>query len=262
MQTIYTAFLLLLIGVPMQIIGQEEESKSTYTLHYDPVDAKQSAQIVRWLEEGKELVNSFFGRDYKSQFGVYLFSERDSLGKQWQKDWNMPKFKSRCWMVASGIAHRLDVLSPRVWKEQACGHDVRDTLATKRIIIHEMVHVFHGQYNPSPTFEDVDNIDWFAEGLAVYASGQLDQERYSDARRLIISKGGPKKLSKVWKGSNKYGIAGSLVKFIDEKYGREVLIELIGFTTADQMLGYLKTTEKKLITTWKEDIRQHKSVNR
>jgi hypothetical protein len=38
----------------------------------------------------------------------------------WQKDWNEPRFKSECWMVASGVASKLDVISPKSWDKQAC----------------------------------------------------------------------------------------------------------------------------------------------
>ena len=190
-----------------QIEGQiknKSDSPLIYKLHYDSTNVQEAKQVAFWLEEGQQVVINFFNKNYKQKFDVYLFSQRDSLDKQWQKDWNMPKFKSRCWMVASGIAHRLDILSPNVWEDQACGHDTKDTVATKKIVIHEMIHVFHGQHNPSPTFENIDNIDWFVEGLAVYASGQLDKQRYSEVRKLSLREKGPTKLSKIWKGSNKY----------------------------------------------------------
>ena len=166
----------------------------------------------------------------------------------------MPGFISQCWMVASGIGHRLDILSPRTWKEQACEHDPADSEATRKIIIHELVHVFHGQHNPSPTFDDIDNIDWLLEGMAVYVSGQLDDDRFTRATKFIKETGGPNEFANIWKGENRYGLAGSIIQYIDLTYGRSVVKELLGFTTATQVLTHLKTTEEALIEAWKKSV--------
>lgn len=226
--------------------------KKVYLLHYDSIDNQQAKQIELWLYQGQKVIEGFFNKGFENKFDVYVFSERDSLDKQWQKDWNMPGFKSECWMVASGIAHRLDILSPRIWKTQACEHDNNDTIATKKLIIHELVHVFHGQNNPSPTFENIENIDWFVEGLAVYVSGQLDEVRLKRAKSYILDKGAPIKLADIWNGEHKYGFAGSIVKFIDDKYGREVLVKLISYTKLTEILNTLNISEKELMKEWKQ----------
>ena len=163
-------------------------------------------------------------------------------------------------MVASGIAHRLDILSPRIWETQACEHNNKDTLATKKLIVHELVHVFHGQHNPSPTFENVDNIDWLLEGLAVYASGQLDKERYERAKSYMLAEEGPNSLADIWKGEHKYGLAGSMVKFIDDTYGRKTVVQLIGFTKMNEVLGALQISEEELIRQWKQSFNLKKSA--
>ncbi len=262
--------LLLLVGLTSLLGCQNKQKQKTdpavtdpgihtttnpdknYELHYDAIDQEQATQIVHWLDQGQKDIHQFFGSDFKQDFDVYLFSERDSLDKQWQKDWNMPDFKSQCWMVASGIAHRLDILSPRIWETQACEHNSKDTITTQKLIIHELVHVFHGQHNPSPTFEHVENIDWLVEGLAVYASGQLDEERYERAKTFMQTEEGPDKLANIWKGEHKYGLAGTLAKFIDDTYGRKALIQLISLTKADDVLQTLAITEEELIKRWKQ----------
>ena len=225
-----------------------------YHLHYNSVDKQQAEQIKHWLTLGQKDLEGFFNKGFKKGFDVYIFSARDSLDKQWQKDWNMPNFKSQCWMVASGIAHRLDILSPRIWKSQACEHDNKDTIATNKLIIHELVHVFHGQNNPSPTFENIENIDWFVEGIAVYVSRQLSDGRYKRMKKYILEEGGPSKLADIWKGEHKYGLAGSIVKFIDKKYGRDILIKLISFTKATEILTILNISEEELIREWKQSL--------
>lgn len=222
-----------------------------YRLHYQTIDKSQADKIAKWLDQGQSGVTGFFKSDFKKEFDVYIFPERDSLDAQWQKDWNMPEFKSQCWMVASGIAHRLDILSPRVWPTQGCEHDSSNEEATRKLVLHELIHVFHGQYNPSPTFENIDNIDWLVEGIAVYASGQLDIERIARAKSAILEGGGPELLANMWKGEHRYGYSGSLVAYIDQTYGRDVLIQLIGLTTAEEVLTLLDVTEEELLKQWR-----------
>lgn len=251
---------LLLLSILVSIYTQDQTTNVSkddhiYEIHYDSIDALEAKRMSLWLEEGRQIVIEFFNYDYKRKFDIYLFSDRDSLDKQWQQDWNMPTFKSQCWMVASGVANRIDVLSPRVWDTQACEHDVQDTSATKKLIIHEMIHVFHGQLNQSPTFEDIDNMDWLVEGIAVYASGQLDEKRYEDARNLVIANGGPVMLSDIWKGKNRYGLAGSIVQYLDDNYGRTTLVHLLTYKTAHEVLDYLEISEEELIQEWKISIR-------
>jgi hypothetical protein len=222
-----------------------------FQLHFDLADKQEAEQINTWLKQGQKTIDTFFNKDFEHPFDVYVFSSRDSLDAQWQKDWNMPGFKSQCWMVASGIAHRLDILSPGVWNTQACEHDSSDKKATKNLVIHELTHVFHGQHNPSPTFENIDNIDWLVEGIAVYVSGQLDDARYQRAKTSIQQEDSPNKLAEIWRGENRYGFAGSMVKFIDEQYGRDVLFKLMSLTKAEEVLQVLDISEDELINQWK-----------
>jgi len=247
----------LITGLSSGISIQKEifVKKEIYNLHYNSIDSLQAEEITLWLNQGQKIINKFFNNKFKNEFDVYIFSDRDSLDKQWQKDWNMPGFKSQCWMVGSGIAHRLDLLSPRVWDTQACEHDNKDTIAVKKLIIHELVHVYHGQNNPSPTFENIENLDWFVEGIAVYASGQLNDERYQRTQNYILNEKGPSTLAEIWKGEHKYGLAGSIVKYLDQKYGREILIKLLKTTKATEILNILNISEDELIKGWKHSFK-------
>src|SRR6516165_2607432 len=93
-------------------------------------------------------------------------------------------------MVASGVADRMVILSPRVWKTQAAEHDPADAEHLRDLIAHELVHVYHGQHNPRPDFDGMDDSGWFVEGLAVYVSGQLERSHRGQGsgpsgRRLV-----------------------------------------------------------------------------
>lgn len=251
------AVMMLYILCSNSCIGQHQSvaaasSEGKHSLHFQPIDATEAKQIERWIQNGEADIFQFFNSNFQKSYDVYIYSDRDSLDRQWQKDWNMPTFQSECWMVASGVAHRLDILSPRIWETQACEHDQSDTVSTKQLIIHELVHVFHGQNNPSPTFDDTDNIDWLVEGIAVYASGQLDESRYARAQNTIIEKGAPKKLADIWKGEHRYGYAGSLVQYIDQQYGRDVLIQLIQYNKIADVLNELNISEEQLLSDWEK----------
>jgi hypothetical protein len=173
------------------------------------------------------------------------------LDKQWQKDWNMPDFKSACWMVASGVATKLDAISPARWDTEACEHSYSNKLKTQQLITHELFHVYHGQFNKSPDFGDVENIDWLVEGLATYASGQCDKERMDEVKKALAENKIPSSLNKFWSGSLKYGLSGSVVMFIDQRFGRTKLMGLLRFNKKAEVLSALQITEEKLLVDWK-----------
>jgi len=230
---------------------QATSKAQSFFIHYESSNKEISKLINSWLYQGQKQIESFFNHKFTKPFDVYIFSDRTTLDEQLQNDWNMPEFKSECWMVASGTAYRLDILSPGVWKAQACEHDADDTVAVKKLLTHELVHVFHGQNNASPKFDSINNIDWFIEGLATYVSGQLSEDRYSRAKKFIAEDKGTDKLSDIWIGANRYGLAGSLVQFIDVQYGRNTLFSLLNFTTATEILRHLNLSEDDLIAKWK-----------
>jgi hypothetical protein len=199
-------------------------------------------------------VQAFLGKPYPEAFKVRLFPDRASLTEQWRKDWKAPDLQPECWMVASGTASLLDVLSPAVWKTQGCDHDPSDAKHVSLLLTHELVHVYHGQRNPNPTFDGLDDLGWFIEGLAVYASGQLDATRLSSCRAAVAAGRVPARLKDAWSGKDRYGVAGSMVEFIDRKYGRAVLVRLLPCTDQGQILNIVGLSEEDFLARWKEDL--------
>ena len=159
-------------------------------------------------------------------------------------------------MVASGVASRLDMISPRLWDHQSCDHIYASTIYTRQLITHELVHVYHGQLNASPDFSNVEGIDWFVEGLATFASGQCDTLRIAEVKKAIIENKIPKSLDDFWKGNFRYGLSGSVVMFIDHTYGRARLKELLPFNKKSEILSALKTTEPELLERWRIYIKE------
>ena len=65
-------------------------------------------------------------------------------------------------------------------------------------------------------------------------------------------------LDKFWTGNLKYGLSGSLVMFIDHKFGRQKLIELLKFNKKTELLAKLNIEEQELLFGWKQYIEQYK----
>ena len=139
--------------------------KDNITINYTDADKAEIAKITDFISNGNQTIKKFFGRKFPKSFEVRIFPDRKSLTEFWRKDWNMPDFEAQCWMVASGTAMKLTLLSPRVWKTEACEHNPDDVKDTQFVITHEMAHVFHGQMNPKPNFDGMDDVGWFVEGL-------------------------------------------------------------------------------------------------
>jgi len=225
-----------------------------FSLNYTADDGGTYKKYSTWTTAAVKNAEDFFGMKFKGEFEVYVHPNRKSLDAQWQKDWQMPAFKSECWMVASGVGTKLDLLSPRTWKEQACDHHPTDTVATQQVIIHEVVHVFHGQYNSSPDFSTAEGIDWLVEGLATYASGQLTAKKLGEIKNGLKEGALPTTLDKFWTGKWRYGLSGSMVMYIDKTFGREKLKSLLPFASKGEVLKTLQLSEEKLLADWKKFI--------
>lgn len=250
-------FVLIFISWKLSDNNWITETHNGYILYYKTIDKKNIKEYDRLVENGILSVKIFFNSSFSKEFDIFIHPGRKSLDSTWQKNWNMPDFKSECWMVASGTASRLDLISPKAWENEACEHNYSQTQQTQNLITHELVHVYHGQLNASPDFSNVDGIDWFVEGLATYASGQCDSLRIAEIRKAISDNNIPKKLDDFWKGNLRYGLSGSVVLYIDKKYGRGKLKELLHFNKKTDLLLTLNTTESELLEKWKEYIKKY-----
>jgi hypothetical protein len=225
--------------------------KAGTQLMYSAPDSLQSGKVMSDCAVGMERVEQFFKLQWRGGIQVRLFPDRQSLTAYWRIAWKIPDLQVECWQVASGTASMLAILSPRVWKTEACDHDPDDSTATQLVIIHELVHAFHGQYNPSREFEGMDDVGWFVEGLATYVSGQLERLHSSAASMAIAEHRDPGELKSAWSGRYRYGVCGSMVRYIDVEYGREVLKAMLGSVTQEELLEHLGTSEPAFLSAWK-----------
>ncbi len=142
------------------------------------------------------------------------------------------------------------MLLPSAWATDACDHRAGDVEEARAILRHELTHVFHGQNNVTRDFTGMDDAAWFIEGLAVVVSGQLTKERLFQAREAAAGGQAPKSLATMWSGKHKYGFAGSMVQFIENKYGRDTLKSLLPLTSNDDILAKLEISESELLHDW------------
>ena len=233
------------------------EEHNGYWLHYQEAEPGEISDYRNLIEVGVKAVKEFMDNDFQSSFDVYIHPNRLSIDQTWQQDWNYPHFRSECWMVASGIATKMDLLSPERWADEACEHNSSETEETERLILHELYHVYHGQHNVSPDFSELYGLDWFAEGFATYASGQCDQQRMGEVKKAITDGKVPDALDDFWTGDLRYGFSGSMVMYIDQTYGREMLSELLKFNEKTEVLELIGIAETKLLEEWEDFMRAY-----
>ena len=228
------------------------ESRNGIRYELTAPDSQALPALEAVVEGGRRNAERFFGGRYRTPLLVRIYPDRRSLTAHWAAAWAAPDLKTECWMVASGVAQELAMLSPRSWTTDACEHDPADTAGMRRVIWHEMVHVYHGQGNPHPTFDGMDDLGWLVEGVATLASGQYAAEHRGDARAALRAGLAPTRLADAWSGRYRYGVAASLVAFVDATWGRRTLVWLLAGTTQQEILAALGTTESDLIGRWRD----------
>lgn len=196
-------------------------------------------------------IESFFGAAFPEPVHFKVVADRAGFDDAVAKYGLSP---SQCWMVGMGTADLMVVLSPQAWTKQACEHDAKDLESTRLLVKHELIHVYHEQFNPSRDFTGVDDLDWFIEGLAVFGSGQLTKDRLDPMRSAVAQGPTPASLSKVWTGPDRYAFAGSLVEYVDAKWGRTTTVRLLKARSTAEALAILGTNEKALVDGWRDSV--------
>src|SRR4051794_36641051 len=99
---IATCFFLLLSSVTAPGEWIKKKAK-LYNLNYTASDRSSIKEYDKLIATGIHNASIFFDTAYSYKFEVYIHPDRWSFDSSWQKDWNMPQFKSECWMVGSGV---------------------------------------------------------------------------------------------------------------------------------------------------------------
>jgi hypothetical protein len=248
------AFLLLLSAFQLSAQGNptwKTETRKDFDIAYTAPDDSIATIIIADLELGIEQVTTYFEKPFRKKFKVHLYPNREALNAAWRKLWNEPTFTSECWMVASGDVYDLHILTPRVWKKEACEHDPANREKLSKLVIHELVHVYHGQFTSAPTLGELEAVAWFVEGLATRVSGQLDAKRLNQVKQLIAENKNATELENFWSGQARYGQSGYMIAYIEKLKGKKFLIELLSLTDETSILTKLGMSESELIAGWK-----------
>jgi hypothetical protein len=198
-------------------------------------------------------VEAFFGATMPRPYAVHVVPTHAAMVAFAAKRWKLPDLP--CWAVAMGTGTTLLLLDPPAWKTEACDHANDGPAEVDKVIAHELVHVFHGQHRPDDMeFEQADAIDWFVEGLAIYAAGQLDDERLAQVSELVRSGNEPKRLADAWSGKARYAVSGTLVRLIDRRIGRTSLRGLLPLSKPVDLLAAIGMTESELLEAWQTSV--------
>ncbi len=215
-------------------------------------------QLTAQLAAARAQVEVFFDAPFEEDIQVTVHPDRKHFTASFPAEWGLTT--TECWMVAYGVADQLSALAPRVWAEQACEHDGDDPQHVSQILTHELVHVFHGQHNPTRDFSGAEQVGWFAEGLAVLASGQLSGDHGDADQQALAAERGPTSLETAWSGPWRYGVCGSLVRTLDHMVGRERLLALLSATTNAELMAAADTTEDLFLARWAETVKQRETL--
>lgn len=241
----------LLLAVSPAIGRAQHPPSAEARLRFDiaAADSPIAASMEAYAREGVALVESFFGRPFPRTVLVRVFPDRAAFDHYLHEAWGMED--AACWMVGGAEEEALVILSPRVWREEACDHDPEDDHHVRDLVAHELVHVYHMQANPTNEFGGVEGLDWFVEGLATLVSGQLDRTHGARAREAVEKGEEPASLDDAWTGPYRYGVSGSLVAFVAERVGRSGLAALLEAASREELLAEIDLSEPKLLAQWR-----------
>ncbi|NIP79570.1 MAG: hypothetical protein GWM90_10270 [Gemmatimonadetes bacterium] len=224
----------------------------TFRVHAYGVDAPVVSRLRADLVWAERHIRDTLG-EFPDTVGVRVHGSRDAFTGALRDELGIEE--TACWMVGAAGDHTVHLLSPDVWAEQACEHDARDTEHVRMLVTHEAVHVFHGQLNPAPDLGRLEEIGWFTEGLATYVSGQLAARHAGRAAAALESGPGPARLVDAWSGPDRYGVAGSMIAFIDDAWEPGTLQRLLRATSQQEILDELGTSEAAFLADWRRWVR-------
>ena len=211
----------------------------------DPSRAMVEADVAA----ARARIEQFFGEPFQQPVQINIAASRPAFDAALPAAWGLTP--TQCWMVGVGVADRLELLAPSAWASDACEHNGADAQHVQDIVTHELTHAFHGQHNPTRDFTGMDDVGWFVEGLAVLVSGQMERQRGRSAADAIAANAAPAHLADAWSGRYRYGVAGSMVAYIDATYGRATIVALLSATTQQQILERLNVSEDEFLTRWR-----------
>jgi hypothetical protein len=228
----------------------QSEEHTGYRLEYVAADRTVAQSLVPMIERGRRTAEQFFATTYPSSFVTRVFPDRASLTARWRAVWNQPTLETQCWMIAGGWATEFDILSPSVWRTEACAHDGSNSAHVANVVAHELVHVLHGQRNSA--FMSLNAAaPWIVEGMAAFASGQWASDYASSARATVNGGFTPTTFAALWSGPANYALAGSVFSHIHQRFGVDAVRRLLTVRSEAELLTTLSTDAPTLLREWR-----------
>jgi hypothetical protein len=226
------------------------EEHTGYRLEYVAADRVVAQSLVPMIERGRQTAEQFFATTYVSSFVVRVFPDRAALTARWRVAFNQPTLDTQCWMIAGGWATEFDILSPGVWRTEACGHDGSNANHVANVVAHELVHVLHGQRNSALTSLAAAT-PWIVEGIAAFASGQWASDYAASVRPIVSGGFAPETFATLWSSSANYALAGSVFAYINQRFGVDAVRRLLTVRSEAELLTALATDAPTLLREWR-----------
>jgi hypothetical protein len=211
----------------------------TYT--YAEADAALVTAIAPVVATEAGRMTEFLGLALARPYGVTVSPDASTFDSRFRIAFG---FVPQCWVIATASAAGIELLSPRAWR---CGHDPSSTEHLRRVLAHELVHVIHAQ-QPETGYPF---LRWFQEGLASYASGQLDAEYRGQAQARFSQGYVPTSLEAMMNDSAAYGLAADLICYIDRIWGRSALRAMTRAPNTTAAVAMINESEASLIARWR-----------
>lgn len=171
---------------------------------------------------------NFFGEDIIDIVVNFLYS-RDEMDEVMGR-------KTQDWLVGDTYGIHINIFSPAIFNKVSS----RPPTDFMPILIHETAHVFTNSLygyrkNPCPV--------WLREGIAGYVAKQYKKYNFKKMRKLEFNK---ITSSKDWNVKPNYPQAFLFTKYLIDKYGKEVISDLLKFSCKEQDLSNFPKIFKKI----------------
>ena len=216
-------------------------------LYYKSPDRQRAGALLDIGEEARRQIGVFAGSPITGNFDLRVYPDREEFEAYWRES----GFTPQCWMIARATRVGIEMLAPRVWAAEECGHDGGNATELQRVVTHEAMHVLHARVNPLPEVNHLGSLKWFNEGIAVYSSQQLNASMRSQSAQFASGDLTGVSLSSLGLTSVGYSVGGSITEYIDQTYGRAAVLRALRAPSTPAVLDSLHVSEAALLTGWK-----------
>ncbi|MFF2093032.1 peptidase MA family metallohydrolase [Paenibacillus sp. NPDC058174] len=243
--TLFAVLLLLLTAC-----GNSNDRKvhliqeTEHGLFYSPDSQETAGQAISVLaeafEENYERISEMFQFQTSGKTVNYVYTDK-------------PEFQSVMGRETEGTYDASDKII-KVFTPSNLAEPIVQAYYTDQIV-HEFVHAVIQQINP-----DIGQVKWLDEGLAYYASKQLEQElqqkRTFGSLPSLEQFAAPDYFDRA--GGDAYFYSGMMVQYIIEVYGIETMNEVIRNPQQEQMERILGLSIPELYERWRTDLLNEK----